>query len=382
MAGAAGGYYVTVTTTAAGTYPLSIFAGGEAASSVAATRSVVVAPGKPVLADCVLSGDGVGSVVVAAGGASESAAVAGQLSEMKLRGRDRFNNPAPISAEDVEGVSFVVDVTVVVPVHGGGTNRVTGAATAALTPFAPVGLEAPGLAASAYVLRWTPKVAGKLLTAVSLYEMATGKSTPLREGTREGTVLAAEVDPSSSSATDDAMWGSESGAAGRMFIVPRDRFGNVDVTAQSCAKHRAAFVNASLPDNGGAANLTAVAPFAGVDAAAGVCIADFVVSFSPAATYPLVLVQLQVIHVANQSGGGGVVVVLQRQVTVLPATTSSTARAVDVARTFTYGGGMESDAHLKAGLQGLQGWHATPRAPGGGQVGVPWTHTGCHRLVF
>ena len=131
MNGASGGYYVTVTTTVAGTYPMNVYAGGLKT----ATRSVVVAPGKPVLTDCVVSGEGVGE---------EDFATVGRLSEIRLRGRDRFSNPAPISAVDVEGVSFVVDITVVVSARGGGTNRVSGVKLTTITPFAPVGLEAPG----------------------------------------------------------------------------------------------------------------------------------------------------------------------------------------------------------------------------------------------
>ena len=67
-----------------------------------ATRSVVVAPGAPVLADSVLSGPGIDATTT----------VAGKLSELRLRGVDRFGNAAPIATADVEAVSFQVHVEV------------------------------------------------------------------------------------------------------------------------------------------------------------------------------------------------------------------------------------------------------------------------------
>jgi len=264
MGGAAGGFYVTVTTTVPGTYPLTVFASGGAAApvpvSVVAVISVVVAPGPPVLADCVLSGDGVGDGIgdgvggsgggmgAAVGGHLQTPAVAGRLAALNLLGRDRFGNSAPISEADIEGISFAIHVTVVVPAVGGGTRRVDGAAAAALTPFAPVGIEAPGSSSSAYTWRWTPKVAGKLLISVSLLETGTGSRTPLRRGTQEGTVLAGEVDPAAGTVKGDGMSGSESGASSRMFLIPRDQFGNINATAGSCGHHRASLVRASLPD--------------------------------------------------------------------------------------------------------------------------------------
>ena len=136
-----------------------------------------------------------------------------------------------------------------------------------------------------------------------------------------------------------------------LFIIPRDRYGNVNVTAASCGRHRVHFVNVSLPNKGGAANLTTTTPFAAVDTKAGVCKADFIASHPSGTSYPLLLAQMQVVHVASSgnasSSSGTTTTVLERQVSVLPP--SSSQRVANALRTFTFGGGSDADAHLRAG---------------------------------
>jgi len=104
-------------------------------------------------------------------------------------------------------------------------------------------------------------------------------------------------------------------------------------------------------------NLTVTAPFGVFDPHTGVCVVSFVASFiypSGATTvqHPPVQAQLQIHHVASPmrpaNESATLVVLLGQPFTILPA---QGARAVEAARTFLFGGGVDESELLVAGTE-------------------------------